>query len=425
MRHYARQSPPVDLSEHKFRAAEWSLPVLLTWLPPDVIVWTLGLLLVEGKLLVVGDTPGLVCTGVLGLLSLLRPLNWVAPLIPLLPQKHLEFIESPVPLLAGIVDARETGSIYTNHHYRSPSEESMRRHGGKAPTQLDGTRGNVNDHARNRAWNFLKHINDSETGSMTAVLDISQRELFIARCNEEKVHTLVMPGANALRDKLEEVWHSSGIEMDPSSGTGKAAPKWSKGIYECTHKQREFSAEVREHVHNHLQVVLAKAESVWQSKQARRQNDVAGAPPGILGTSACNEMDGIPLSVDDSDSDDSDFEEDSFQQGSYAALSQDTVDNEDSSEEEGSFSPGFKAAVVRRGSRTDKQESMSSKLLSYYGFKRENEAESGVIALSNIDLPNCVSEARLTLTLTLILILILTRTLTLILTLTLTLTQLT
>jgi hypothetical protein len=52
---------------------------------------------------VVGMEPGLVSCGVMGLLTLLRPLTWVAPIIPVLPLKHLDFIESPVPIVAGLV----------------------------------------------------------------------------------------------------------------------------------------------------------------------------------------------------------------------------------------------------------------------------------------------------------------------------------
>lgn len=54
-------------------------------------------------MLVVGAEPGLVSCGVMGLLALLRPLEWVAPLIPVLPVKHMEFVESPVPIVAGLV----------------------------------------------------------------------------------------------------------------------------------------------------------------------------------------------------------------------------------------------------------------------------------------------------------------------------------
>jgi hypothetical protein len=183
---------------------------------------------------------------------------------------------------------------------------------------------------------------------------------------------------------------------------GQATPNWSKGLYECTARQREFAAEVREHVHNHLLVVMAKAEDLYQAKQARGK--VA---------------DTIPLSVDDSDTDDSDIDEDGFVAGNYAVVAQDTDTRGSDSEEEGTFSSGFQAALVRRNgsnssssgdgrsgggcsrsgnsssssSSSGKEQSMSSMFLNYYGFKKATEAELGVLSLSDIDLPNCVSEA--------------------------------
>jgi hypothetical protein len=62
---------------------------------------SLGLLLCEAKVLVVGNQPGIVSTTILGLLSLIGDLKWVAPLIPILPIKNIDFIESPVPIMAG------------------------------------------------------------------------------------------------------------------------------------------------------------------------------------------------------------------------------------------------------------------------------------------------------------------------------------
>ena len=38
----------------------------------------------------------------MGLISLMGDLKWVAPLIPVLPVKHIDFIESPVPIVAGM-----------------------------------------------------------------------------------------------------------------------------------------------------------------------------------------------------------------------------------------------------------------------------------------------------------------------------------
>ena len=100
----------------------------------------LGLLLCEAKVIVVGGSAGLgvsagdsegsyqggssgegsfegescgggsyqggsglrrVSSAVMGLQALLRPLEWVAPAISVLPRRLEEFVESPVPLLAG------------------------------------------------------------------------------------------------------------------------------------------------------------------------------------------------------------------------------------------------------------------------------------------------------------------------------------
>lgn len=116
---YLRAVPSYDLAEHTANASTWALPTLLSWIPVDLLVWVLSLLMYdhllalslsyrwvcrcEAKVLVVGYEPGLVSCGVMGLTSLLRPLSWVAPFIPVLPIKHLDFIESPVPILAGLV----------------------------------------------------------------------------------------------------------------------------------------------------------------------------------------------------------------------------------------------------------------------------------------------------------------------------------
>jgi hypothetical protein len=82
-------------------AAEWALPPLLLWLDPEVLLWALSLLMCEVKLVVVGQEPGMVSCAVIGLTSLLRPLAWVAPIIPILPYKYIDFVEAPVPLIAG------------------------------------------------------------------------------------------------------------------------------------------------------------------------------------------------------------------------------------------------------------------------------------------------------------------------------------
>ena len=92
-------------------SSAWALPTLLYWIPVETLVWTIGLVLCEAKVIVVGSEPGMVSCAVLGLLSLIRPLLWLAPLIPMLPVKHIDFVESPVPILAGLIhDSHEASS---------------------------------------------------------------------------------------------------------------------------------------------------------------------------------------------------------------------------------------------------------------------------------------------------------------------------
>lgn len=99
----SRKRPMLDFPEHMQNAISWALPMLLSWLPIDRLIWLLSLLMCEVKVVVIGCEPGMVSCVVLSLLALLRPLSWVAPLIPVLPLKYVEFIESPVPILAGMI----------------------------------------------------------------------------------------------------------------------------------------------------------------------------------------------------------------------------------------------------------------------------------------------------------------------------------
>lgn len=100
---FSRKRPTLDFPEYMQHAISWALPMLLSWLPVDRLIWLLSLLMCEVKIIVIGCEPGMVSCVVLSLLALLRPLSWVAPLIPVLPLKYVEFIESPVPILAGMI----------------------------------------------------------------------------------------------------------------------------------------------------------------------------------------------------------------------------------------------------------------------------------------------------------------------------------
>jgi hypothetical protein len=106
-----RVPPPPDFSEHYANSSEWALPTLLSWMPVETIVWAVSLLLSESKVVVIGHEYGMVSCAVIGLLVLLRPLDWVSPVIPMLPIKLLDFVESPVPILVGLTISSKDQTI--------------------------------------------------------------------------------------------------------------------------------------------------------------------------------------------------------------------------------------------------------------------------------------------------------------------------
>ena len=81
--------------------AEWGHSYLLEQVSLDQLIFLLGCLLLEVKVVVVSKNPGNVSGFMLGLLPLLRPLQWVQPFIPLLPHALSVASESPIPVLIG------------------------------------------------------------------------------------------------------------------------------------------------------------------------------------------------------------------------------------------------------------------------------------------------------------------------------------
>ena len=85
-----------------FHTLLWALPALLRHLPLDQIILSIGCVLAEFKIIVVGEDLGVVSGCVLALVNLLRPLKWSCPVIVTLPFSMYECLESPVPLILGM-----------------------------------------------------------------------------------------------------------------------------------------------------------------------------------------------------------------------------------------------------------------------------------------------------------------------------------
>jgi len=42
---FVRKLPPYDMAEHTVNASSWALPTLLSWVPVELLVWTISLMM--------------------------------------------------------------------------------------------------------------------------------------------------------------------------------------------------------------------------------------------------------------------------------------------------------------------------------------------------------------------------------------------
>lgn len=234
---FTRSKPTENNSEHDIASSEWALPVLLSWIPIETLIWAIGLLMCEVKIIVVGSEPGMVSCGVVGLLAMLRPLSWVAPLIPILPMKHLDFIESPVPIVAGVV-------VVGTHD----SDASSKQRFFTAKAYISA------------AHQMLAQCNDADSGgTLSAVLDVSDRELYVSGCGAMALRELKLPGAERLVEKLREC-------LAPHcKDKGKAASKIP--TYQVSLLQQHEVIAVQDILEKHIQSMCEMAKSSYEKNQ--------------------------------------------------------------------------------------------------------------------------------------------------------------
>jgi len=89
--------------ERRHLLLEYAAPTLFGLLSVDQVLFLLGCLCCERKVLVVSDHANIVSSCVLALITLLHPLQWAGPVITVLPPRLNELLEAPVPLIAGRV----------------------------------------------------------------------------------------------------------------------------------------------------------------------------------------------------------------------------------------------------------------------------------------------------------------------------------
>ena len=82
---------------------EWGVATLFIRFNPSALLLTLNMLLLEASVLVIGTRRREVSCCTSALLTLLDPYKWASVFMPLIPTEYLDFVESPVPFIAGIV----------------------------------------------------------------------------------------------------------------------------------------------------------------------------------------------------------------------------------------------------------------------------------------------------------------------------------
>jgi hypothetical protein len=207
---HMRSSPRGDLTEHYGNSLSWALPVLLDWLPPQIITLAISLLMCEAKLIVIGDEPGMVSCVVMSLMALLKPLNWVTPLIPVLPLKHIDFIEAPLPIVAGVVLYGEAFAMHNANYLRltqtpTGGVTSVHLSAPGADNTTDSSSGAYYLSSPDLATSYILSRCE-EDGNVTAVLDLCKPDIFVRSSQIELAKKYRFPGLEEFLDSVDELF---------------------------------------------------------------------------------------------------------------------------------------------------------------------------------------------------------------------------
>jgi hypothetical protein len=204
---YTRKRPRYGWSEHDAQLAEWAIPGLLMTLPVEMILWAVSFLFCEAKFLICGKEAGLVSIVANGLQFLLRPLEWAGPFIPIVPAKMVEFVESPVPILAG---------FQTSDSFLQIAEIQSRCHESE-------------------------HL-------LTVLLDIDRQEILVPASYSERVPNYCMPSMESLVEKLHKILQVMGSQQH----------------------DREIAYIVADRVATHIEALCVMAKSVAEKQKQKR-----------------------------------------------------------------------------------------------------------------------------------------------------------
>ena len=104
--------PPPQIAGH------WGVANLLHRIHPDALLCILKLLLIERSVLVLGDSSDIITSCTCALLELIQPFQWASNFIPLLPRDMLDFVNSPVPFVIGMMAKNQEHSLLLERDHR-------------------------------------------------------------------------------------------------------------------------------------------------------------------------------------------------------------------------------------------------------------------------------------------------------------------
>ena len=117
--------PAMGKSETHTLIAQWNCNLAWTHITPEMLLDLLELALREAKIIVVDKNLGMLSAAVYSLAPLLSPLKWSGVFLPILPSKLSEFLEAPVPIIAGVVELPAAMSGLMDGSVHAGEEETM------------------------------------------------------------------------------------------------------------------------------------------------------------------------------------------------------------------------------------------------------------------------------------------------------------
>ena len=94
----------VSEAEVGLYVSQWSMCVAWTFVSAEMVVDMLECALRETKIIVVDPNLAMLSAAVLSFIPLVRPLSWTSIILPILPSDLHDFLDAPVPIIAGVPD---------------------------------------------------------------------------------------------------------------------------------------------------------------------------------------------------------------------------------------------------------------------------------------------------------------------------------